>query len=50
MACFSVSENGRFFILDESMEDNLPGSIIDLIIAEEGDPAWVFWKAVQGSC
>ena len=34
-----MSKNARSFILGKSMDDNLRGSIIDLIIAEEGDPA-----------
>ena len=35
---FSASKYGRFFIRGLNM-DNLRGSIIDLIIAEEGNPA-----------
>ena len=35
---FSASKNEEFFILGKDM-DNVRGSIIDLIIAEEGNPA-----------
>ena len=35
---FSASKNGKFFIRGKNM-DNLRGSLIDLIIAEEWNPA-----------
>ena len=40
MPGFSLILLGRFFfILERSRDDNLRGSIIDSIIAEEKDPA-----------
>ena len=36
MPGFSVSKNERFLILEKSMDNNLRGIIIDLIIAEGG--------------
>ena len=39
MLGFSVNKNGTSFTIEKSMDDNLIASIMDLIFAEEGDPA-----------
>lgn len=49
MAGFFVTKNGRPFILGKSMDDNIWGSIINLIIILLSPALGIFWRAVQGS-